>query len=491
LSYGPGAYRERTFYAGAAALVLAFVALLSAGRWRRKAPFAALGVLGLAIAARAPPLYELVISLPGFDRIQNSRIYLWFTLATAVLAAFGLQKVLDARGRLGRAWIAPAAGLLAGAATAVVLASGGVDWSAVADAVLHRPATGAHDALALASVAWWLMPVAALAALLWFARSARHRQAAAIAIVALVAFDLLHFASGYQPMGPPDKVIPPRTPAVAFLEQHRREGRIAGIQVLNADWTSLYSLYDVRGSDEPAPLLRYHQLLLLVDPLRQYSNGINAVSAQGPRVLGLLGVRYVLLTPKTRGSSRDLRVVYRGRDAKIYANRFAAPRAFVASRTRVAASEEEELAAVAEDTFDPRYAAVVRADEVDTASLPGASSGSATVVREGNSSVQLQATLAQPGIVVLTDAWAPGWSVEVDGRAAQPLQANVVLRGVAVPAGTHRITWRYRVPGLRAGAALSGLGLLVVLGWVVVLVRLRSRARTSRPRSSDPATTAA
>jgi Bacterial membrane protein YfhO len=491
ISYGPAAYRERTFYAGAATLVLALIALVSAGRWRRKAPFAVLGALGLAIAVRTEPLYAFVIGLPAFDRVQNARIYLWFTLAAAVLAGFGAQQALDARGRLGRAWVAPAAALLVGLVIAAGLLAGGVDGSAVVHDVLHRPATGPHDALALASVAWWLIPVAALTAALLLMRSPRRRQAAAIALALVVAFDLLHFADGYQPMGPADKVIPPRTPAIAYLERHRHEGRIAGVQSLVADWTTLYGLYDVRGSDEPAPSLRYHQLMLLANPAREYPNNLDGVSAQGPRVLGLLGVRYVLLTPRTLGASRGLRTVYTGRDGKIYRNRFAVPRAYVATTPRPVASEEEELATVADASFDPRHTVIVRADEIGEAPLSTANAGSAAVVREGNSTVTLQATLAQPGVVVLDDAWAPGWSVQVDGRPARPLRADVVLRGVVVPAGTHRITWSYRVPGLRAGAALSGVGLLVVLAWAVVLVRLRSRARTSRPRSSDPATTAA
>jgi uncharacterized membrane protein YfhO len=46
----------------------------------------------------------------------------------------------------------------------------------------------------------------------------------------------------------------------------------------------------------------------------------------------------------------------------------------------------------------------------------------------------------------LDDAWAPGWSVTVDGRPARALQADVVMRGVVVPAGEHEIVWRYRVP---------------------------------------------
>jgi uncharacterized membrane protein YfhO len=82
------------------------------------------------------------------------------------------------------------------------------------------------------------------------------------------------------------------------------------------------------------------------------------------------------------------------------------------------------------------------------------------------------------GLVVLDDTWGPGWSVRVDGREAQPLQANVVLRGVVVPAGEHELVWSYRVPGLRAGAALSAIGLLAMLAWAGALI---ARARR-RPR---------
>jgi hypothetical protein len=411
-------------------------------------------------------------------------------MAAAVLAGIGMQRVLDLRGRLGRAWVAPAAGLLAGLATAIVLVADGARRSSTLDAVLHRPASGERTGLALASVVWWLLPVGALAVTLVLARRPGYRGAAAVLVALLVAADLVHFAGGYQPMGPADRVVPPRTPAISYLERHRLNGRIVGVHAMRGDWSTLYRLYDVRGVDSPQPSLRYSELLRLVDPGAEPGD-LSAIGALGPRVLGMLGVRYVVLTPQTRGKLPGLRVAYAGRDAKIYKNELAAPRAFVATTTRVVSSESDELATVAESSFDPRYAVVARAEEVGATSFPSPNEGSARVVREANASVTLEATLARPGIAVLGDAWAPGWSVEVDGQPAPPLQANVVLRGVAVPAGTHKITWRYRVPGLREGAALSALGLVAALAWAIAAARLRSRARTSRPRSSDPATTAA
>jgi uncharacterized membrane protein YfhO len=77
---------------------------------------------------------------------------------------------------------------------------------------------------------------------------------------------------------------------------------------------------------------------------------------------------------------------------------------------------------------------------------------------------------------VLDDAWASGWSVTVDGRPARELQADVVMRGVVVPAGEHEIVWSYRVPGLRAGLLLSALGLLELAAWSGALLARRRRA---------------
>ncbi len=101
---GPANYNERAFYAGTAALVLAVVALVSRGAWRRKLPFLPLVALGLAVPLDAPLIHPLVVHLPAFDRVQNQRMLLWFAFGVAVLGAFGLQALLDAPRRQARAW---------------------------------------------------------------------------------------------------------------------------------------------------------------------------------------------------------------------------------------------------------------------------------------------------------------------------------------------------------------------------------------------------
>ena len=56
-----------------------------------------------------------------------------------------------------------------------------------------------------------------------------------------------------------------------------------------------------------------------------------------------------------------------------------------------------------------------------------------------------------------------GWRLLVDGRPGEAVAGPGILHGVAVPAGEHEVSARYRPPGLLAGAAIS-LVCLSVLG---------------------------
>ena len=77
---------------------------------------------------------------------------------------------------------------------------------------------------------WWLALVRRSPRCSLLARRRPRRARVAGALVALlVALDLLHFADGYNPMRPAAVAMPPRTAAIAYLQRHAGEGRIAGI----------------------------------------------------------------------------------------------------------------------------------------------------------------------------------------------------------------------------------------------------------------------
>jgi hypothetical protein len=487
LEGGVATYKDRTLYVGTASLIFAVIALVSPGRWRVKAPFVLLGALGPLVALRAPLLYPAIIHLPLLNAVQNQRIVLLYELAVVVLAAFGLQATLDAL--RSRRWpvvvaLAVLAGLIAAATAGGSTTAGDVARQMLrrADAEVEPLSAGT---VALASVGWWLGLALAVGAVLALARlRPRWRMPVAGLIVLLLAFDMLHFAHGFNPMGPASEIVPRPTGAIRYLRSHAGDRRIAGVGfTLETDWPTVYGLADVRGRDAPQPSLRFARLWLALDQLEVAT--IRRFDAASVNVLGLLGARLLLVDPEVDLTTRDVKVAYSGPDAAVFANRRAVPRAFVPATVHVAGDELHELRTLFRASFDPRRAAVVRRDELGAAGIPRGGVGTARVVHEENDRVLLEARLDRRGVVVLDDQLTPGWSVRVDGRPASALHVDAVLRGVRVPAGSHDVEWSYRVPGLRVGAVLSLVGLLIALAWAYV-IRARGRARDLRGSSDRP-----
>jgi hypothetical protein len=481
---GPANYNERTFYAGVVTLLLGLVALLAPERWRRKAPFLVLAVIGLAVPLHAPVLYWLATHLPVLADVQSQRLHFVYAFAVSVLAAFGLQAVLEQPRR--RRWLlVPLAALLLGGA---VLAAVGGEWGHV----LRHVVTGANHrtrtVLASASVVWFLLFALGVGALLlagW--RWPRRCTAFAALVVLLGALDMLHFAHGYQPMAPAAHAFPPRTPAIAFLQRHKRDGRVVGMgTALGYEWSGTYGLDDVRGYEPPQPSVRFFRLWKDAEPAQTNWQpfSITSLTTASLRLVSVLGARYVLAPPSRfpRLPATGLRAlprVYQGSDASIFANPNALPRALVAPRVTVTANEEGTRAALLDEHFDPRGAVVVERDQPGASALAEAAPvhGSAVVTHETNSSVTLRATLDRRGLVLLDDTLADGWSVRVDGRPAHAVRVDDVLRGVVVDGGRHEVTWSYVVPGLAPGAAVTALMLLGLLAAGAIAVRRRPSRR--------------
>lgn len=93
-------------------------------------------------------------------------------------------------------------------------------------------------------------------------------------------------------------------------------------------------------------------------------------------------------------------------------------------------------------------------------------------LQDGLDEVILRTSAEQPAILVLADMMAPGWRVEVDGRPAELLRADFILRAVALPGGEHEVRFSYGDPAVRRGLILTLIG----LGCVLVLLCLPNAA---------------
>lgn len=141
------------------------------------------------------------------------------------------------------------------------------------------------------------------------------------------------------------------------------------------------------------------------------------------------------------------------------------PRAFLVGRTRIA-DGAAAFNALLDPAFDPRVEAIV----AEGAPLGAATDleGSIRWLERRADRQRLETTSERPALLVLADAYDPGWRASVDGAGARLLRANVAFRAVAVPEGRHVIELVYRPRAVGTGLAVSGAAIVVAAALLVV-----------------------
>jgi hypothetical protein len=144
----------------------------------------------------------------------------------------------------------------------------------------------------------------------------------------------------------------------------------------------------------------------------------------------------------------------------VFDNPGALPRAYRAARALPEpATVQEGLRKLVAPAFDPRRFVLVDRPPPEVQARPRVRprlpSGEVEVARFEPERVVLRTDGERSAIVVLTDAYFPGWEATLDGAPTPLLRANLDFRGVAVPPGEHEIEMRYRPASLRAGLALA------------------------------------
>ncbi len=430
-------YADCAPFLGVTLVALAAMGVLAAWRDSRVRWLALLVAAAAVFALGAfTPVHGVLTSLvPGLSkaRMPVRAIHL-YNFGLCVLAAYGFDALVA---RESDRWHKRVAWLLALAAVPF-LGLVGVGHFQVDDRV---PFT-ALAALALAVVifAW---------------HRERLPQTALVATVFVLAMGEMQgvstatFSSRYDST---------RNKFVQTLEQNkdvadalRREERIAPVRVA------------VNETDFPGNFGDWHGIDMLQGYVAGVPENLIRASLHSRRSQQLFSVtHYLAKAPATP----DQVSLYEGQSGlTVFRNSGVMPRAWIVHEAERVATVDQAQARVQDPAFDLARKTVLVGDAPPLESCEG---GEAAIDTRASSRVRVTATVACRSMLILADAWYPGWEATVDGAPAKVWEAYGAIRGVVVPAGVHKVDFRFRPRPVFVGLALFALGSMVTAALVAL-----------------------
>mgnify|MGYP000206046379 FL=1 len=326
--------------------------------------------------------------------------------------------------------------------------------------VTGLPGPVAHGRLGSVVALGWA-GLAAFGALAWSKRSPRTVWLAPLAVLLTGTWarwndqhTLTHAEHAIQPA---DWVAPVREAA--------SDGRILGLTwAAQPNTGALAGLRDLRGYDLPVST-DTHRLMTALSP-RPRGPWYPVDTPPSASFLDWWDVRVLLAFPDdavaewAEAAGWSSVSLASGAPLQAWANPSPGPAAWVARRTVVVASPEQALRRL------PSHRGTVSVE----ADGPRLNSPGEAIVAERTWDGAARMTLSwepasEPGLLVVTEAWAPGWRARLsDGTAVRPVRVGGAAIGVPVGASISGADLYYRPDGWILGQRLFvvGLGLLVV-----------------------------
>ena len=309
------------------------------------------------------------------------------------------------------------------------------------------------------------IPVLGMLALLIFQPKRKALTYAFAAVVGLVmVFDLLDTGSRYLS----EYNYLEEEALYAQLEPNRNDKAIYAIE--GEDNQGFYRVLDLSTNtfNDAIPSAKHYQIGGY-DPakLRRIQDVIESRALFSPEVLGMFNVRHVV--------QQDGQLLSFAKDAGFRQFVSEPKPVWFVNNIRTVSSPEEEIKALTEASFRHLNTAILNTTDFGNSLTSGSdTAGHIDLIDAEPDRLVYKSSSPENEFAVFSEVWYggnPDWTVTVDGKQADFVRVNYILRGMQVPAGDHTIVFEYK-PSPQGGMITLGaslLGLLLVLGgggWV-------------------------
>jgi hypothetical protein len=150
----------------------------------------------------------------------------------------------------------------------------------------------------------------------------------------------------------------------------------------------------------------------------------------------------------------------------------ALPRAKLYSNWKIITNDNETLHMIGSPDFNLHQSVIVSNASLATVKQDISSNSPGTVQINPNykpKRIQIEADVKSPSILMLTDRYNPKWKVEVDGKPAELLRCDFIMRGVFLEPGKHEVVFRFtnKLDSLYVSLASIGFALIVSCGLAI------------------------
>ncbi len=326
-----------------------------------------------------------------------------------------------------------------------------------------------------------------------FALSRKKINLATFGLIAGVIFsiDMWRIEKNFiQTVPHPTKYFAPDE-VVRLLNEDKSIFRVYPLEYRQTDDNYLM-LYDIQsvGGHHGNQLARYQEFIgaehtVLFDPRNLFY----------PNILNLLNVKYIIMPPvdlsqlpefhpdpSVDATIKTIRLVnnpayfklfYQGRTIQIFENLYNLPRAFFVPQYQIIKDNKSIMTTIKSNTFNPRKTVILEVDPGIFQSEDTTILGQARITNYEPDRVEIEASLTNPGFLVLTDNYYPLYQAEVDGNKTTVYRANYTFRAIHLPAGKHEIVFRFNSPFFSFGILISIVTFIFSI--MVVTIALKKR----------------
>ncbi len=246
------------------------------------------------------------------------------------------------------------------------------------------------------------------------------------------------------------------TPADQVVLQDKSYYRVYDISEGMGDARSSYFHHSI-GGYHGAKIRRYEDLYdsCLIKETNEFIQDAQAGKLDFSKygIINMLNVKYVMYGPDANN---------------VFPNNAANGNAWFVQNVERAKSPTEELSKTGE--INTRTTAVIDESKFTIPSFTPDSAATIKLVSQDPKVLVYESESSTPGLAVFSEIYYPkGWKATIDGAAVEILRADYVLRALSIPAGKHKIEFRFEPDAYYVGNKIT-----MISSWLVLLVLVGS-----------------